>query len=145
MKRLITLLLAFTMLFVIAGCTETDTVSYSGGTSESTQHTDNETENKVVEKDKEESSIFDESVETEKETTKTETKVESFVEKEPEKETNTVTVPSQPETSGNLVWIPTNGGVKYHKKSSCSNMKNPIRVTIETAKSNGFGPCGRCY
>lgn len=43
------------------------------------------------------------------------------------------------------VWIPTNGGKKYHSRSGCSNMKNPQEVTISEAKSRGFTPCGRCY
>ena len=44
-----------------------------------------------------------------------------------------------------LVWIPTNGGTKYHSKSTCSNMKNPTQVTKSTAISKGFSACGRCY
>ncbi len=44
-----------------------------------------------------------------------------------------------------LVWIPTNGGKKYHSKSSCSQMKEPIQVTKEDAIEEGFEPCGRCY
>lgn len=55
-----------------------------------------------------------------------------------------VTVP-EPESGENLVWIPTNGGTKYHSKSGCSNMKNPIQVTLETAVANGFTPCKRCH
>lgn len=47
-----------------------------------------------------------------------------------------------PET---MVWIPTNGGIKYHSKSGCSGMKNPEQVTKSEAISRGFGPCGRCY
>lgn len=43
------------------------------------------------------------------------------------------------------VWIPTNGGKKYHSRSGCSNMKNPQEVTISEAKNRGFTPCGRCY
>lgn len=43
------------------------------------------------------------------------------------------------------VWIPTNGGKKYHSKSSCSNMKNPASVTIEEAENRGFTPCKRCF
>lgn len=56
-----------------------------------------------------------------------------------------VTVPSTGDTQGNLVWIPTNGGTKYHSKSSCSNMKDPMQVTREHAEANGFTPCKRCY
>ncbi len=43
-----------------------------------------------------------------------------------------------------MVWIPTKGGKKYHKKQSCSGMKNPAQVTISTAKSRGFTACKKC-
>jgi len=43
-----------------------------------------------------------------------------------------------------MVWIPATGK-KYHKKSTCSNMKNPSQVTIEEAKKKGFGACKKCY
>ena len=43
------------------------------------------------------------------------------------------------------VWIPVNGGQKYHKTASCSNMKNPEQVTKSEAESRGFTPCIRCY
>ena len=56
-----------------------------------------------------------------------------------------VTVPTHPETEGYLVWVPVNGGTEYHSKSTCSKMKNPIQVSIETAKANGYTACGRCY
>lgn len=55
-----------------------------------------------------------------------------------------VTVPA-PEQGENLVWIPTNGGTKYHTSAKCCNMKNPIQVTLETALANGFTPCRRCH
>lgn len=44
-----------------------------------------------------------------------------------------------------MVWIPTNGGTKYHKKSDCSKMINPEYVTLTEAKNRGFTACGRCY
>lgn len=47
--------------------------------------------------------------------------------------------------STEMVWIPTNGGTKYHSKSSCSKMINPEQVTKSEAISRGFSPCGRCY
>ena len=43
------------------------------------------------------------------------------------------------------VWIPTNGGTKYHSKSTCSNMKNPKQVSLSTAIEEGFEACKRCY
>ena len=42
-------------------------------------------------------------------------------------------------------WIPTKGGTKYHCTSSCSNMIDPKKVSINEAEDLGFGPCGRCY
>lgn len=65
-------------------------------------------------------------------------------EKQAQKQSSTVTVPAS-ETGSNLVWVPTNGGKKYHSRSGCSNMKNPNQVTKATAEANGFTPCGRCY
>lgn len=44
-----------------------------------------------------------------------------------------------------MVWIPTNGGTKYHTHSGCSNMKDPRKVTISEAKALGFTPCKKCY
>ena len=43
-----------------------------------------------------------------------------------------------------MVWIPRTGS-KYHKKSTCSNMKNPTQVTKEEAISRGYDPCKKCY
>ncbi len=51
----------------------------------------------------------------------------------------------KPTTSEVLVWIPTNGGKKYHSRPSCSNMIDPIQVTKSKAVSQGFTACGRCY
>lgn len=56
-----------------------------------------------------------------------------------------VTVPTFEDTQGNLVWVPVKGGKKYHSKSSCSNMVNPMQVTVEHAVANGYTPCKRCY
>lgn len=56
-----------------------------------------------------------------------------------------VTVPNESESKGDLVWVPVNGGTKYHTKSSCSNMKEPMQVSLETAIENGYEPCKRCH
>ena len=45
--------------------------------------------------------------------------------------------------SSTMVWIP-KSGKKYHRSSSCSNMKNPSQVTIEKAQSLGYTPCSKC-
>lgn len=55
-----------------------------------------------------------------------------------------VTVPA-PEQGDNLVWVPVNGGTKYHSYSGCSKMKNPRQVSRETAEANGFTPCSKCW
>lgn len=55
-----------------------------------------------------------------------------------------VTIP-EPVTGGDLVWIPTHGGTKYHCSARCSNMIDPIQVSRETAIANGFTACKRCY
>lgn len=56
-----------------------------------------------------------------------------------------VTVPENEESVGNLVWVPTKGGKKYHKKSDCSGMVDPMQVSIETALANGYTACKKCY
>ena len=47
-------------------------------------------------------------------------------------------------TQETMVWIPTNGGKKYHSKASCSNMIDPKKVTQSEAESLGFTPCKKC-
>jgi len=61
------------------------------------------------------------------------------------KGSTSVTVPKQNESSGTLVWVPTKGGTKYHNSSTCSKMKGPKHVSVETAKANGFTACKKCY
>lgn len=61
-----------------------------------------------------------------------------------EKEPVHVTVPESSEEGEHLVWVPTNGGTKYHNSKYCSSMQDPVQVTEETAKANGYTPCGRC-
>lgn len=43
------------------------------------------------------------------------------------------------------VWIPTHGGTKYHRRSTCSGMEDPEKTTKEDAISRGFEACQRCY
>ena len=58
---------------------------------------------------------------------------------------SSVTVPSHEDTVGNLVWVPTKGGKKYHSYSGCSGMEGPMQVTVEHAEALGFTPCKRCH
>ncbi len=52
---------------------------------------------------------------------------------------------AQTEQKETYVWIPTDGGTKYHNNADCSNMNNPQRVTEAEAKNRGFTPCQRCH
>ncbi len=45
-----------------------------------------------------------------------------------------------------MVWITSTGnGKTYHNDPECSNMKNPIKVTLKEAESQGKRPCKKCY
>lgn len=52
---------------------------------------------------------------------------------------------SSGQTTSQMVWIPTHGGKKYHRSSSCSGMKGPEKVSLSTAKARGFTACKKCY
>ena len=60
-------------------------------------------------------------------------------------ETISASVPVIQQQSSVMVWIPTNGGHRYHSKSSCSGMIDPECVPLDQAEALGFTPCGRCY
>ena len=47
--------------------------------------------------------------------------------------------------TGQMVWIPTSSGHKYHSNPRCSGMKGPEKVDISTAKARGFTACKKCY
>ena len=52
---------------------------------------------------------------------------------------------SSSDTTEKMVWVPTNGGTKYHSKSSCRNMKDPVQVSQDEAESIGYTPCKQCH
>lgn len=54
-------------------------------------------------------------------------------------------VPNSDTPDSVMVWVPTNGGKKYHSNPSCSQMVNPQEVTLDEAIAMGFTPCKRCY
>ncbi|MEY8282043.1 hypothetical protein AAK917_12405 [Oscillospiraceae bacterium 52-8] len=43
-----------------------------------------------------------------------------------------------------MVWV-TEAGKKYHKISSCSNMKDPQKITLQQALDDGKTKCSRCW
>jgi len=80
------------------------------------------------------------------EITSNQTKEESdYVSTEQSTQKNTVVVPQNPKSGEVMVWIPVNGGTKYHNKQTCSNMKDPIQVSIEQAIDSGYEPCKKCF
>ena len=58
--------------------------------------------------------------------------------------TKKVTAANNGPETGEMVWIP-ESGKKYHSNSSCSNMKNPSKVSVSKAKQMGYTPCKKCY
>jgi len=43
-----------------------------------------------------------------------------------------------------MVWVPTDGGKKYHNKKTCSQMYDPRKISQRNAIALGIEPCGRC-
>ena len=47
---------------------------------------------------------------------------------------------------GDMVWIAGSGnGTKYHNDPSCSNMSNPVQISLSDAQARGYEACKRCY
>lgn len=59
-------------------------------------------------------------------------------------DTSTITAPVETTPTTDMVWI-SRTGKKYHRNSSCSNMKNPSQVTKSEAEAMGLTPCKKCY
>ncbi len=54
------------------------------------------------------------------------------------------TEPAEPQ--GSMVYIASSGkGTKYHRTSTCSNMKDATAVTESDAQARGYTPCKKCY
>ncbi len=76
--------------------------------------------------------------------------IQSNVPEQPSPEVPETPAPSTPGQSlpeipvSGEVWIP-KSGKKYHSDPTCSNMKNPTKVTVQEATSRGFTPCSRCW
>ena len=50
------------------------------------------------------------------------------------------------ENQGTMVWIAGSGnGKRYHSYSGCSNMKNPVEVSLSDAQAWGYTACKKCY
>lgn len=52
----------------------------------------------------------------------------------------------QQQQNETTVYIAGSGdGTKYHSNPNCSNMKNPVAISISEAQSRGYGACKKCY
>ena len=50
------------------------------------------------------------------------------------------------EVKENIIYVyVTKSGKKYHNNPNCSNMKNPIKISITEAKQSGRDACSNCY
>lgn len=51
-----------------------------------------------------------------------------------------------PEPVGNKVYIAGSGnGKRYHSNPNCSNMKNPVEISLSEAQARGYTACKKCY
>ncbi len=122
---------------------EKETSEFRENTSEHT--TKEETSEKVITNAPTASESVTETPTTETPTTEAPT-TEAPTTEAPTTEAPTTSAPTtNTPNDGNLVWIPTNGGTKYHKTSTCSKMKEPIQVTVDEAVNKGYSPCKKCY
>lgn len=51
---------------------------------------------------------------------------------------------AQPDSNPDEVWVPTNGGKKRHRNSTCSKMISPRKMSVRNAAELGLDPCGKC-
>ncbi|ATD57238.1 MBL fold protein [Clostridium chauvoei] len=47
-------------------------------------------------------------------------------------------------TENNVVWISNTNSKVYHTNNKCSKMKNPIKILLKDAETEGLHPCSRC-
>lgn len=43
-----------------------------------------------------------------------------------------------------LVWVPTDGGKRYHTRKTCSSMLSPRKISERNASAMGIELCGHC-
>ena len=120
--------------------TYTDTTEKNADTTEKPVETTKKAED-TTKKPVETTKTPEETTKTPEETTKTPEETTKTPEETTKKPTETTKVPD----TTTYVWIPTNGGKKYHKTSGCSNMIDPLHVSLDEAIRKGFTACKRCY
>ena len=51
---------------------------------------------------------------------------------------------AEPLSNDRAIWIPTDGGIRRHKKPDCCKMLDPRCVSVRNADLMNFQPCGIC-
>ena len=143
MKKILSFILAAMMLISAAGCAVEDETE----TPDNDLIVEEENIEPYTEADTEYSynGYVTEAIESEVETTEEYIYTEDT---EPEVETTEEYIYTEDTGYANadlMVWIPTNGGTKYHANAECSDMTDPIEVTLTEAESRGFTFCKKCY
>jgi peptidoglycan hydrolase-like protein with peptidoglycan-binding domain len=49
-----------------------------------------------------------------------------------------------PLSDGRQVWVPTDGGTRFHTRVDCSGMTYARKLSLRNALALGFEPCSRC-
>ena len=49
-----------------------------------------------------------------------------------------------PLSDGRQVWVPTDGGTRFHTRPDCSGMSYARKLSLRNALALGFEPCSRC-
>ncbi|MBO5534479.1 MAG: peptidoglycan-binding protein [Clostridia bacterium] len=50
-----------------------------------------------------------------------------------------------PRSDGQEVWIPTDGGTRFHSNPTCSGMAYARKMSARNAQALGFAPCRKCW
>ena len=51
---------------------------------------------------------------------------------------------ARPDLTLEVVYVPTDGGKKFHRKNDCSDMLDPRKISRRNAEELEIGNCGRC-
>lgn len=54
-------------------------------------------------------------------------------------------IPEVDHVSSGVYIAGSGNGTKYHSNPNCSNMKNPIEISLSEAQARGYEPCKKCY
>ena len=50
----------------------------------------------------------------------------------------------EPESRYDFNWVPTDGGIRRHRKPECCKMYDPRKISVRNAEALGYSKCGIC-